>query len=52
MTAVLILLNLGAGTKVQAASSIFRVLEGRSVLLPHANQHLPSCIFSYIEELC
>ena len=52
MSAVLVMLNLGAGTRVQAPSSVCRVPEGKSVLLPHANQHLPSCISSYIEELC
>lgn len=52
MSPVLVVLNLGAGSRVQVASFICRVLEGKSVLIPHANQHLPSCISSLTEYLC
>jgi len=51
MSAVLVVLNLGAGAGVQAASPVCRVLEGKSVL-PHANQYLPSCVSSCAEDLC
>lgn len=52
MSAALIMLNLGAGTRVPTASSLHRGLEGRSVLLPPANQPLPSCLSSYVGEFC